>query len=103
MPQYPLDYSNRDALRAAFSWQTRVGLAPKWGTCNVQHYQCEQVAVADEIARRVTNLARTWGVTLPLRVKCSQDVVLAYVGAWRGLGTIRDVLDAARKADKSKG
>lgn len=38
----PVDFSDEAAIRAAFSYQTRIGLAPKFGTCSIAFYQGEQ-------------------------------------------------------------
>ena len=41
----PIDWGSDDQIRRLFSWQTRVGLAPKFGTCSIHHYQNSQMDV----------------------------------------------------------
>lgn len=47
-------------LRSVFSWNTRIGIAPKFGTCSIHHYQLEQFEAIGAIER----LARAKDISL---------------------------------------
>lgn len=42
-------WNNENKLRKAFSWLTRIGAAPKFGTLPIQYYQQDQVKAIDAI------------------------------------------------------
>jgi hypothetical protein len=102
--QIPIDWSKEDERRKLFTWQARVGLAPRFGTCNIQHYQAMHVAAYDvllEVAREVWNRTHPDGPfkvhqradDLALRVKPAQPeyrrAPWADVSHWKGLGIRR--------------
>lgn len=49
--KYPVDFTDKVQLGKVFSWQTRVGLAPKSGSCSIAEYQQQQCAAIKEIER----------------------------------------------------
>lgn len=42
---------HEDDLRACFSWLTRIGVSPKFGTLPIQYYQQHQIAAMNAIEK----------------------------------------------------
>jgi hypothetical protein len=59
---FPINYSDETAVRRLFSWQTRYGMAPKFGTLPIAYYQQDQVNAYDIIDQAAR---KTLGITLP--------------------------------------
>lgn len=57
MPTYPVDFQNKKQLGDVFRWQTRMRLAPKYGTCPISHYQSSHVKVIEEVEKRLKGTA----------------------------------------------
>lgn len=101
MPLYPIDYNSQSSLRAAWSWQTRVSLGPKFGNgCSIHHYQNEQAAISDEIELRLAREIPGVGV---VKVRTRTDAVgrvqveAESTAGWVSLGTVADILAGARR------
>lgn len=68
-------------LRRAFSWLTRIGVAPKFGTIPIHYYQQEQMQALD----RITELAKQKGISLKA-VRCKNGYFEGYdiaAGRWK--------------------
>lgn len=63
-------------LKRFFSWLTRIGAAPKFGTCNIAHYQACQCA-----ALRALENSKAAG--FPLRCKGWMIQYKPTVGDWQ--------------------
>jgi hypothetical protein len=86
-------------LRSTFSWQTKHGMAPKWGSTSIQYYQMDQFASIDII----TELAALAGAD-PKQVRVRQGMVVAKAGKrWVPLQMVHVVSDwAARRSRGEK-
>ena len=45
--QFPIDFTNDATLRALFAWQTRIGVAPAFGSRPIGWYQIHQCHAYD--------------------------------------------------------
>ena len=88
-------------LRRLFSWQTRIGIAPKYGTTSIANYQSEQIEKID--ALKV--YAHQKGIG-PLKwVRYRNGVIYAYdAGKWMpvanvAFGHLSQVLSAMNETD----
>lgn len=48
-------WSNESALKKAFTWLTRIGATPNWGSVNIHYYQQEQCKAIDAIHAACTD------------------------------------------------
>lgn len=62
-----LQDSSEPSLRKVFSWQTRYGMAPKFGSRPIGWYQTHQCRVSDYLVR----IAREAGLSDMARIKVS--------------------------------
>jgi len=94
----PVNFHNETELRNAFSWLTRIGLAPKFGTLPIGYYQQDQCRAIDLLERRAC------GVSAKLR--CHDGIVQAQEkpgGKWFDLGSVfllSRIIDEERRAGK---
>lgn len=71
-------------LKRFFSWLTRIGAAPKFGTCNIAHYQACQCAA-------LRWLENSKGAGFPLRCRGIMVQYKPTVGNWQDLITIMEL------------
>lgn len=49
--KYPIDWNNDKSIRDVFSYQTRIGIAPKFGSRPIAWYQSIQCSAHDMICK----------------------------------------------------
>ena len=101
MPKYG---KGRDLARQ-FSWQTRVGLGPKFGTVSINYYQIEQCDVIDEITDRCTTATglnpreTTFDVeTQGALLRCRPEGQRRF----SSIGTVSEIRTAAQLRDRAR-
>jgi len=86
----PVDYNDDRQLRAAFSWLTRTGIGPAFGSRSVGWYQMHQCAALDLIEATGAKAAR---------VKAGRVLVQDAPGArWRDIGGVSELYGKADRA-----
>lgn len=105
MPKYPVKLSDsldHPELLPIFSWQTRIRLAPKFGTTSISNYQNDQMNAMSEIEKRVRKvywqthdfLNRTSDEIPAQSVRCSKGHIFVKVsGKWQTIGTVHEIND----------
>jgi len=70
-----IDKSNAsdEYLSNCFSWFARIGLAPKFGTTNICHYQCEQMRVLNWFEKELNKAE--------IRIR-KEEIQIKYSGKW---------------------
>lgn len=49
--EYPINWNSDREIKRLFAYQSRVGLAPKWGSVSIAHYQIMQCRAYDYIIK----------------------------------------------------
>lgn len=92
---FPINYSDEDQLRRAFSWLTRIGAGVKFGSRPIGWYQVHQCYALDYI----TELVGTG------KVRCRRAVLYAQSGThgthWFVLTDTNSVFDEADRRSRS--
>jgi hypothetical protein len=101
---FPVNFTDDSAIRAVFSWQTRNGLAPKFATLPIHHYQLDQCASIDEITRRIALVYHSANTPAEVRVRNGrvQFRSVAIGGSWYDAGSVWEIVSAAQKAEHQR-
>lgn len=83
--QLPIDWTDDGKVRALFSWQTRIGLAPKFGTLPIGWYQIWQCAAYDLLVERLAGEGRVRTTSGIVEGKRADEKV------WRRLGSVNEL------------
>lgn len=70
-------WTNDNNLRAVFSWLTRIGAAPKFGTLPIAYYQGDQCKAIDKLA----DCLKRHGLTVAARLRVQGGCVYAQAAA----------------------
>jgi hypothetical protein len=96
MPVLPLDYTDEQKLRSAFSWLTRAGIGRYAGSIPIGWYQAHQCAALDVLEERAR--AAWKGEDGPFHVRQNNGGTIeakpvGKTAAYRVLGSVRDIFN----------
>ncbi len=72
--KYPINWKDDNSIRQVFSYQTLIGIAPKFGSRPIAWYQAHQCHAHDIIVE----MARKVGIEGEFNIKCRNGII--YIG-----------------------
>ena len=88
--KYPITWKDDNEIKRLFTWQTRVGLAPKFGSRPISWYQMHQTNVYDIIVELLDATEAD-----PKEVFMRHGIIVTKDGV--SIGTVNDIF---RRADR---
>jgi hypothetical protein len=95
---YPIDWTKDGEIKRLFAYQTRIGVAPKFGTRPIGYYQQDQ----DHAYTVIMEKARLHGITGSFKVKKIGENVAIYnkyrsCKNWQTIGYVNDIYRQAEQ------
>lgn len=83
-------HSSDEYLKRAFTWQTRIGIAPKFGSLPIAHYQADQIHALQYLEQNIGNFP----------VRCKRGIIqFKAIGVWEDFASVKEM---PNKIEESK-